>query len=506
MGVDEARAPRRRPRRRSAVGRSRSRAGARPEATRPRGTRNGVGEVANAASRVLSSPIPVALGGILWFARILPAVCVDPDGGASSEGPQWPTPAARDSLAQAGGRRPRPRDSHGPSAGRRPRWPGTCGLGGVSAGGPAGRSRAAPRPGRRVRGASVPASGLPSGAWLVSAGEELGGAEPAAFAGGGPARALDAPSPRRRGRSTARWSCPATSGGPGIWKRKGRTMPWARSCSVVGQKHAVTCVSPRIRMSSPDRWSRARRWCAGEHALRGEQRGGGGARRAARHAAFSAGCSERWTCSGRPPRRRPGQLQRAARPGPSELPRRPAAPGRELLGPGVRVAVAETQLGAVERGAEAACEVAGVQQGEPMRRRPRRPAARPPWRAGRSTAAAGAVVDVVELADRGDPGQRHLRVHGAGQGPVGVRVEPGGDGVHRLAPGPERAAAAVRAPAQRAVERVAVRVGEARAAPRRAAVGRPPGAVSGRTAVNRPSRPRRDVGGRDPGSWAARDQ
>ena len=46
-------------------------------------------------------------------------------------------------------------------------------------------------------------------------------------------------------------------------------------------------------------------------------------------------------------------------------------------------------------------------------------------------AAARPVVQVVELADAGHPGEHHLGEDGPGQREVGVRVEPGGDGVHR---------------------------------------------------------------------------
>ena len=52
--------------------------------------------------------------------------------------------------------------------------------------------------------------------------------------------------------------------------------------------------------------------------------------------------------------------------------------------------------------------------------------------------AVGLVVDIVELADRGLTGHRHLREHGAGQAVVAVGVEAGGRRVHDLSPGPER--------------------------------------------------------------------
>ena len=70
------------------------------------------------------------------------------------------------------------------------------------------------------------------------------------------------------------------------------------------------------------------------------------------------------------------------------------------------------------------------------------------------------MVQVVELADDGDPGERHLPVRRPGQPEVAVRIEDG-DLVHLPPPRPERPAPALRPPAQRPVERVAVGVGEA---------------------------------------------
>ena len=60
------------------------------------------------------------------------------------------------------------------------------------------------------------------------------------------------------------------------------------------------------------------------------------------------------------------------------------------------------------------------------------------------------------------PGGHHLAVRRPRQLEVGVRVEPPGDDVHLVAPRPERAAPALGAPAQGAVEGVAVAVGQAR--------------------------------------------
>ena len=71
------------------------------------------------------------------------------------------------------------------------------------------------------------------------------------------------------------------------------------------------------------------------------------------------------------------------------------------------------------------------------------------------------VVEVVELADARDAGQRHLGERGPRQPVVAVRLQPFGGPVHQLAPRPERASIGLRTRAQGAMERVAVGVGEA---------------------------------------------
>lgn len=105
-------------------------------------------------------------------------------------------------------------------------------------------------------------------------------------------------------------------------------------------------------------------------------------------------------------------------------------------------------------------------------------------------AAVGLVVEVVELPDGGDPGQRHLGVHGAGQRVVAVRGEGGGEAVHGLAPGPEGAGADLDGGAQRAVEGVRVGVGEAG----QGEAGQPDGAGRGR---GDPGADGEEVSGRD---------
>ena len=71
------------------------------------------------------------------------------------------------------------------------------------------------------------------------------------------------------------------------------------------------------------------------------------------------------------------------------------------------------------------------------------------------------VVEVVELADARHAGQRHLGERGSRQPVVAVRLQAFGGPIHQLAPRPERAPVGLRARAQGAMERVAVRVGEA---------------------------------------------
>ncbi len=132
-------------------------------------------------------------------------------------------------------------------------------------------------------------------------------------------------------------------------------------------------------------------------------------------------------------------------------PRRPAA----------RVAVAVAHLHALRLLAEAAGEVAGVEQGDPdagVARGTHQGEAHLVGLVVRR--AVGLVVQVVELAHGGDAGREHLAVRRPGQGVVGVGVEPAGDLVHPVAPGPERPAPALRVAAERAVEGVAVAVRE----------------------------------------------
>ena len=129
-------------------------------------------------------------------------------------------------------------------------------------------------------------------------------------------------------------------------------------------------------------------------------------------------------------------------------------------------AVAEPLLRPVASGApsDAGAEIAGVEQGEPdagVRGRVDQGLAHR-VRVG-VRPAAGVVVQVVELADRGDAGQRHLGVHRRGPAPGSGRGQPSG-GARTSARARSRTMPRsrwVRA-AQRPVEGVRVGVGQAR--------------------------------------------
>src|SRR6266851_3527565 len=208
--------------------------------------------------------------------------------------------------------------------------------------------------------------------------------------------------------STTAWlSLPRVSVQPAAASACDGARPSPRSRSVVGQMQANT-PQPPSRFRSP-----ASTWVA----CTTEVRGPGGP-------PHGIAVAE--------PELRPGQRQHSTPP---------------RLGPGRR--------------RQAAGQVAGVEQRHPqagLGRRLDQGAAhrvrvrvRPPVRL---------VMQVVELADAAHPGQRHLGVHGAGQPEVAVGVEAGRDGVHALAPGPERAVVRLGSGPQRAVERVRVGVGE----------------------------------------------
>ena len=106
-------------------------------------------------------------------------------------------------------------------------------------------------------------------------------------------------------------------------------------------------------------------------------------------------------------------------PGPSAQRRRPRRP---------RVGASPSEnrrCVGVELDADAAAEVARVEQrdADARPRRRRRSSASPIAFGSAYGAPPGAVVEVVELADGGDPGQRHLGERRPGQAEVAVRVE-----------------------------------------------------------------------------------
>ena len=72
------------------------------------------------------------------------------------------------------------------------------------------------------------------------------------------------------------------------------------------------------------------------------------------------------------------------------------------------------------------------------------------------------MVQVMELTDARDAGERHLTEHGRGELVVRLRRQPLGRRVHLLAPRPERADADLGGTPQHPVERMAVGVGEPR--------------------------------------------
>ena len=89
------------------------------------------------------------------------------------------------------------------------------------------------------------------------------------------------------------------------------------------------------------------------------------------------------------------------------------------LRPGLGAAIGEAPLHLVELGADSPAQVAGVDQRDPDPCLARGLDQGAPHRVRvRVRRSARAVVEIVELADRGDSGQRHLPERRPGQGPV----------------------------------------------------------------------------------------
>ena len=293
-----------------------------------------------------------------------------PHGGRPSScgdgaGARSPTPAARRRRRARCGppsttgrpststcRRRRRSRRRAPGRGRRPR----C-----------GRCRAARRPGRRARRPRAgPRPASPAARAVGQRGEQLGRAEPAALAGGEPLVHLQRPGlleqvdhgvlvaaqrQRRARRRAARGPGRCRRRGPARWSGTGR--PRCRS------RRAARC---RRRSGG---W-RARRWCAGPSTPSSASSPVGVSPWRRRHAAFSAGCSDRCTCRGRPSAAFATTASASRGTARTEWTRADAGVGAR----GARsaqacgVAVAEAQLRAFQGGVEAAREVAGVQQGE----------------------------------------------------------------------------------------------------------------------------------------------
>ena len=250
-------------------------------------------------------------------------------------------------------------------------------------------------------------------------------------------------------------------------------MPSARSRSVVGQMQHVewldcssamscssTCVACTAVNRSPSTPCRSSKSIGVQPCT-------------AQHCSFSAGCSLTWACSGASCAAAhsattdidAGSTLRTEWIAAPIFASVPSARSVDPRRPRVGVAVAEPLLRAVEHciAGHARPQVARVEQRDAnacrrccleqhlahlVRLRIRR--------------AAAIVVQVVELADAGEPGQHHLGERRRGQVAVRVGVEPVGKRVHPIAPRPERAGLAMRAAAQRPMERVAVRVGHSR--------------------------------------------
>ena len=202
---------------------------------------------------------------------------------------------------------------------------------------------------------------------------------------------------------------------------------------------------------------------------------------AARLSAFSAGCSDRCACTGAPNAcdqpitsciwlggtARTEWMAAPARACGLSIPResapRPAARSAHRAAspsPNLQLHVPQRLRGAVP--AQARRQVAGVEQRDPQPGVRRGPQQDPPHLVGVGVRrAARAVVQVVELADAGDPGQRHLGVDGAGEGVVAAGVQRGGEPVHPRPPRPERALVGLHRAAESPVEGVRVGVGQA---------------------------------------------
>ena len=202
-----------------------------------------------------------------------------------------------------------------------------------------------------------------------------------------------------KGSTTAWLSLPRHSGTPAVASAPAGPIPSPRSRSVVGQKQARVPVRARRATSSSVRWVACTAVVAGPSAPAASRSAVGVRPWAARQAAFSSGCSERWTCSGRPrahsatvgqgrraaPRAPSGSRRRRARSHPDRRRRRPAsATARRARRPGLDVGVGEAALDALGCAADAAARDSRCRAGSAAARPPRRRRrARGPSRSGR---------------------------------------------------------------------------------------------------------------------------
>jgi hypothetical protein len=132
----------------------------------------------------------------------------------------------------------------------------------------------------------------------------------------------------------------------------------------------------------------------------------------------------------------------------------------EPLRPSLGVTIAKSKLLGAEGLTDPACEIASVEKRETE---PRPPGGLTEHLAHLVRVGVGMavwlVVQIMELAHRGKARHDHLGIGGGGQFEISIRIEPVGDPVHLLAPGPE-GPAGVGAAAEGAMEGVGVGIGQ----------------------------------------------
>ncbi len=242
---------------------------------------------------------------------------------------------------------------------------------------------------------------------------------------------------------TAWLSDPTDNGQPAADSAEAGPTPSARSRSVVGHRQTVVADEPSRPMSAAaDVGGVHRRRLPSEHAGVGRDLGGGaaGGGEAGRvfQLLFGQVHVERHGASRRPRRHdghrplvhRPHAVHRRAHGHVRMTGGDPGRPGR----PGLDRPVGEPLLHrAQRRSLKAALQIARVEQ--------RQPDPRPLCGDDDRVVHPDRLVEIVELAHRGDPGLEHLRVARGGQRRVGLGLEPRRDGVHAVPPLPEVAAA-----------------------------------------------------------------